>query len=84
MLCIDFVGSPIKYRLISCYVPPSIPDDCIDKFLNFFQTSLLISCDASVLVCGDFNIPSNKKLSGFLDVMTELGFNQYVDSPPHV
>ena len=51
------------------------------KFLNFFEGGHLLDCDASIIVCGDFNIPSNRKLSRFLDLMTERGFNQCVNTP---
>ena len=81
IVCIDLVGSLIKYRLIACYTPPSLTDDCIAEFLNFFEGGRLLDCDASIIVCGDFNIPSNRKLSKFLDLMTERGFNQCVNSP---
>ena len=81
MMCIDLVGSLIKYRLIACYTPPSLGDDCIVEFLNFWENGRLLDCIASIIVCGDFNIPSNRKLSRFLDLMSERGFNQCVNSP---
>jgi len=81
IVCIDLVGSLTKYRLIACYTPPSLRDDCIVEFLNFFEGGHLLDCDASIIVCGDFNIPSNRKLSRFLDLMTERGFNQCVNTP---
>ena len=67
--------------MLACYVPPSISDSDAVEFLNFFELSNVLSCDASIIVCGDFNIPSNRKLSKFLDIMIERGFNQYVDVP---
>ena len=68
------------------HVPKLITEICfVTKFvinnIDFFQMSNVLSCDASIIVCGDFNIPSNRKLSKFLDIMIEKGFNQYVDVP---
>ena len=65
MLCIDFLGSPVKYRLIVCYVPPSVSDEIITRFSNFFETSRIMVRNATTIICGDFNLPSNRKLSSF-------------------
>ena len=81
MLCIDLLGSPTKYRIIAYYVPPSLKDNDITVFSNFYETSKLLTCDATIIVCGDFNIPSNIKLSRFSEIMTKNGFTQHVDSP---
>ena len=81
LLCIDLLGSPVKYRLVACYVPPSLNDDVIIDFLNFFETSNILPCNSTTIVCGDFNLPSNRKLNKFHDVMIENGFTQYVNSP---
>ena len=81
LLCIDLLGSPIKYRLVACYVPPCLNDDVIIDFLNFFETSNILPCNSTTIVRGDFNIPSNRKLTEFHDVMIENGFTQYVNSP---
>ena len=40
-----------------------------------------MDCDASNIVCSDFNIPSNRKLSRYQDLMSERGLNQCVNSP---
>ena len=84
IVCIDLVGSSIEYRLIACYTPPSLGDDYIAELLNFCEGGRLLDCDASIIVCGDFNIPSNRKLSRFLDLMSERGFNLCVNSPTRV
>ena len=81
MLCVDFLASPTKYRVIVCYTPPSLDDNSIVNFLNFFESSQLLHCDASIIVCGDFNVPSNRKLSRFLEFMNEKEFIQCVNSP---
>ena len=81
MLCVDFLGSPTKCRVIVCYTPPSLNENSIVNFLNFFESSQFWHCVASIIVCGDFNIPSNRRFTKFLDIMTETGFIQYIKSP---
>ena len=81
LMCIDLIGSPLKYRLIVCYVPPSLNNDAINEFIGLFDSGSILPANSTTIICGDFNIPSNNKLNGFLDVMTENGFTQYVDSP---
>ena len=78
LMCIDFAGSPLKYRLIVCYVPPSLNNDATDEFIGLFDSGNILPANSTTIICGDFNIPSNNKLSGFLDVMIEQGFTQFV------
>ena len=80
-MCIDFVGSPLKYRLIVCYVPPSLNNDAINEFIGLFDSGNILPTNSTTIICGDFNIPSNNKLSCCLDVMIEQGFTKFVNSP---
>ena len=41
----------------------------------------MIPTNATTIICGDFNLPSNRGLSRFSDVLVEKGFSQYVNSP---
>ena len=81
LLCFDLLGSPLNYRLIVCYVPPSFNNDVLNEFIGLFEIGGILKLNSTSIICGDFNIPSNNKLSGFLDVMIEHGFTQYVNSP---
>ena len=61
--------------------PPSLNNDVVNEFIGLFDSGNILSANSTTIICGDFNIPSNKKLNGFLDVMIENGFTQYVNSP---
>ena len=81
IICIDLLGSPIKYRLIACYVPPNLNVDTATQFLNIFESDCMISTNATTIICGDFKLPSNRGLSRFCEALVEKGFSQYVNSP---
>ena len=53
----------------------------IIEFLNFFETSNILPCNSTTIICDDFNIASNRRLTKFHEVMIENGFTQYVNSP---
>jgi len=87
LLVFDVLGVHIKYRFVLCYRPPSsgIDDLCL---LTKAIDCLCIS-DASVILCGDFNLPQinwsspdthnfSDLSSSFIDCMQENALVQYV------
>jgi hypothetical protein len=88
LLVFDVLGVHTKYRFILCYRPPSsgIDDLCL---LTKAIDCLCIS-DASVILCGDFNLPqinwssqdtsnvSDLLSSSFVDCIQENALVQYV------
>ena len=61
IVAVDIINSDVRFRVINCYRPPSSDTDsfAVANFqLLIDSLSVLCDIDGTVLLCGDFNLPS--------------------------
>ena len=81
LICLDTLGCDVKYRLICAYVPPHADECSISGFLSLLENDKFTGIDASFVICGDFNMPSNSSLKPLLHITEQIGFSQCVEEP---
>ena len=79
MICVDILDCIVKYRLIACYMPPHLPSEYLNMFLNTIEP--IIDFDATTILLGDFNMNTCNCSCDFFNFMQQHGFNQLVRDP---
>ena len=67
IVAIDIINSTIKLRAICCYRPPCSSVDLAVSYMSLFIECLNMLCnvDATILLCGDFNLPNISWQDGY-------------------